>query len=98
MRVEVTAKDIAEAQADTRKMPAAYCPIARALNRELGTKPEAELYVYGEHVDIGGDRYALPREARRFVDRFDAEQPVEPIAFEIDTDSPIEVDEDGEPC
>ena len=101
MRVEVTAEDIAEARKDLAardwRMPAAYCPLARAINRELGTKPEAEVYVYEDNVCVNGSRYALPREARRFVSRFDADLDMEPAAFDLDLDNEIECDEDGEP-
>jgi len=35
------------------------------------------------------DRYELPKEARKFIKRFDHYQPVEPFSFEIKKGKPL---------
>lgn len=56
------------------------CPIALALIDDYG---EAE--VNEDNVKIRGFCFKLPRKARIFVERFDAEKDVDPFSFELRT-------------
>ena len=94
--IEVTAEDIAatNANGDYSRWPGAYCPLARAISREVGVTL-GNVCVYDDHVRLDdGCRYALPRDARRFVFQFDGHRNAEPATFEIDLDNEICLDED----
>ncbi len=84
MRVEVTQEDIDRGQ----RRSEAWCPIARALDRTgpgywFVTGDGAE-YHDGLGVILGW--YALPREARVFVSRFDHGRAVKPFSFNFDAE------------
>ena len=53
------------------------CPIALAFEEVVGERPLVDAYSLSTH-DKG---FALPRSARRFIERFDQDKPVKPFAF-----------------
>ena len=83
MRIEVTQEDI-----DRGLKSSCYeCPIAYAYKRKVKNKIRLGFSVGTEYIDhfVGEsqDRYMLPKEAKKFIRRFDQDQPVRPFSFEI---------------
>ena len=85
VRVEVSAKDIAEGRVNSKR----FCPVARAATRALAP--------YGLDVSVGwlnvrahraGDNRVfvlpLPTEAEFFVEDFERGRLVRPFAFELE--------------
>ena len=75
LHVAVTQDDIVEGRIGESRS----CPIACALRRQGVLDPQVGLYAVLS-LDWGA---TLPYEASAFVDRFDHEQPVEPIEFNL---------------
>jgi nitrate/TMAO reductase-like tetraheme cytochrome c subunit len=86
MKIIVTQKDI-----DKGLKSSCYeCPIAHAFKRKLKNKVPCGVAVNAENVyHFDGkslDKYNLPKEAKKFIQRFDNDQPVKPFTFEIEKD------------
>jgi len=86
-RVEVTAEDILNG----RPRQVCGCPVALAICRALGVRPEdALLGVYPgeiriwERLTLPSCRLAVPPEVSQFIRAFDSGEPVEPFAFDLD--------------
>lgn len=95
-KITVTEADIVEGCEGS----ASNCPIARAVQRQLGQRVSRDGFVR-YHFTISPSRYSIrrgnerwcaeviyvgepPREAAEFIARFDDSKPVEPFEFEID--------------
>lgn len=78
MKVKVTQEDIQHGERESMEA----CPIGQALRRRY-----AEVRVCVNHVflDTGrtGQIVALPKEAQRFIQRFDAKRDVKPFTFDL---------------
>jgi hypothetical protein len=87
MKIIVTQKDI-----DKGLKSSCYeCPIARAFKREVKNEIRYGFAVNADSIDhfTKDDKwyiYALPKEAKKFIRRFDHDQPVKPFTFEIEKD------------
>lgn len=57
------------------------CPIAIAVKRSLSKKDRERVFVDGRSLMVGAFRYALPKNARVFVTRFDEKRKVKPLEF-----------------
>jgi hypothetical protein len=89
MKIKVTQKDI-----DKGVRSSCYCcPIAHAFKRAVKNNNELDCCVTSSYIvyrpDDKRDRYKLPKEARKFIKRFDHCQPVEPFSFEIKKGKPL---------
>ena len=77
-KITVTEQDIQLG----RRANCYWCPIARAIKREFGLKGRGVNVVDDKMVYVGGDDwYTLSRAAQRFINRFDAKKPVQPLTF-----------------
>jgi hypothetical protein len=86
MKIIVTQKDI-----DKGVKSSCYeCPIARAFKRKVKNKIRYGFAVNSESIEhFTKDMwyiYALPKEAKKFIQRFDHDQPVKPFTFEAQKD------------
>jgi hypothetical protein len=87
MKIKVTQKDI-----DKGSKGSCYeCPIAHAFKREVKNKIRYAFAVNADSIDLVTKDYrryiyALPKEAKKFIQRFDNDQPVKPFTFEIEKD------------
>jgi len=87
VKVEVTAEDIASGD----PQECSSCPIARAMNRATpGRKWLVDDRFAGYHVCGRITDFPMPDSAREFISRFDRGAAVEPFAFEIDLDAPVQ--------
>ena len=82
MIIQVTQKDI-----DKGLRSSCYeCPIAHAFKRKVKNRVRYGFAVNSESIEhLTKDMwysYALPKEAKRFIQRFDRDQPVKPFTFE----------------
>jgi hypothetical protein len=82
MKIIVTQKDI-----DKGLKSSCYeCPIAHAFKRKVKNRIRYSFAVNSESIEyVTKDlwcSYALPKEAKRFIQRFDRDQPVKPFTFE----------------
>jgi hypothetical protein len=83
--ISVTAEHIAKGERDSCR----FCPVARAISEAL---PDIELvavdsaYASFGHPDAWPRcrEIALPDPATRFIEAFDAGDPVKPFTFELD--------------
>ncbi len=75
MKITVTQKDIKNG-----KHNAAYCPIALAVDRVLGSK---ETIVGTNFVATHNGLMDLPLKAKRFIEKFDAGKPVKGFTFKL---------------
>lgn len=86
MRLEV---DVTQQDIDSGKPRSCYeCPISLALRRITGKRWKVSCHS-AESMDE--ERFYLPLEARRFVDRFDTDdayQKPEPFFFIVDSEQP----------
>lgn len=65
-RIEVQWRDYDGASA----IWAANSVVARAIRREMNIAPEVPIFVWVGHVEIGGVRFALPKDTGRMENRF----------------------------
>ena len=83
MKIEVTQKDIDKGLKST----CYYCPIALAFKRKIKSEIALGVAVNAKNVhhfhEKSWHRYDLPKEAKKFIQRFDSDQPVKPFTFEI---------------
>ena len=82
MRIDVTQADIDRARdllAKNAAIRAMCCPIAEAVKRITGNWA---VIVLCNTIQVAGETYKMPIEARRFVWDFDAGREVRPIQFE----------------
>ena len=77
MRFNVTPKDIREGIADN----CIKCPVARSLARRF---PNQGIYVSPYTIAIGDTYYLMPGIVKRFIEKFDNNEPVKPFSFLID--------------
>lgn len=87
--IEVTQDDIRQGDPKNPQM----CPVARAFRRinphcrAIAVTPTQIRCVHGPLIAVGfAVGYGLPAGARRFIEAFDAEQPVAPLTFTLDMD------------
>ena len=89
MKIKVTQKDIDKGL----RSSCYYCPIAHAFKRAVKNNNDCDSYVCTSYIvyrpDDKRNRYELPKEARKFIKRFDHYQPVEPFSFEIKKGKPL---------
>lgn len=80
MTITVTQHDIDHG----RRGDCVWCPIALAASRAIG----AEVYADGAEIFSINNRYQFqaetPEEACRFMEEFDAGEPVVPFSFELE--------------
>jgi hypothetical protein len=77
LTVAVTAEDIEQG----RLGDSAFCPIVLALIRKMGSAIFVSVGSY--RATVGRADYDLSAPARRFVNRFDTERPVQPATFRL---------------
>jgi len=83
MKITVTQKDI-----DKGLKSSCYeCPIAHAFKRKVKNQIRYGFAVNSASIEYLTEdmwhRYALPKEAKQFIQRFDCDQPVKPFTFEV---------------
>ena len=78
MKIQVTRQDIRLGTPHSE----CSCPIALAVGR---TRPDTNpsVFVDSDFIQIGYSYFRTPRVAFKFMQAFDAGQPVEPFEFEI---------------
>lgn len=74
---EVTEDRIAQGTRDDCR----GCPVALAL------KGWGEVRVMGDHVEIDGRPHPISQTLRAWIRAYDRGEPVEPLGFEVDTDT-----------
>lgn len=83
MKITVTQKDIDKGLKST----CYYCPIALAFKRKIKSEIPCGVAVNAKNVHHfhgkSWERYNLPKEAKKFIQKFDNDQPVKPFTFEI---------------
>ena len=83
MKIEVTQKDIDKGL----KLTCYYCPIALAFKRKVKSEIRCSVAVKTKKVHYFYGKswvsYDLPKEATKFIQRFDNDEPVKPFTFEI---------------
>ena len=62
------------------------CPIARAARHIMSIPHDEELIVTDQYIHTDDDAILLPPEASEFIGKFDAEQPVSPFSFEVESE------------
>jgi hypothetical protein len=89
MKIKVTQKDIDKGL----RSSCYYCPIAHAFKRAVKNNIRYGCCIGSNYIvhcpDGKWNRYELPKEARKFIKRFDHCQPVEPFSFEIKKGKPL---------
>lgn len=79
MKVVVTAADIKRG----RRCSAVGCPVALAACRALGLDQDSWPLGVSDAINVyNNGRYALPKRAVKWIERFDNSRPVEPFEFE----------------
>ena len=88
MHIEVTDADVFASAIDDN----APCPIQMAMQRVFGRRvlvgPEQAIVGWGESEAV---RYDLPRNAKKFIRRFDGDESV--AGFEFELEEPSDADE-----
>ena len=86
MKIKVTQKDIDKGLKST----CYYCPVALAFKRKIKSEIPCGVAVNAKNIHHfhgkSWDRYNLPKEAKKFIQRFDNDQSVKPFSFEIKKD------------
>jgi len=86
MKIIVTQKDIDKGLKST----CYYCPVALAFKRKIKSEIPCGVAVNAKNIHHfhgkSWDRYNLPKEAKKFIQRFDNDQSVKPFSFEIKKD------------
>jgi lysophospholipid acyltransferase (LPLAT)-like uncharacterized protein len=86
MIIQVTQKDIDKGLKST----CYYCPVALAFKRKIKSEIPCGVAVNAKNIHHfhgkSWDRYNLPKEAKKFIQRFDNDKPVKPFSFEIKKD------------
>ena len=85
MKITVTQKDIDKGL----KSNCYECPIAHAFKRKFKNQIRYGFAVNAESIEhFTKDMwysYTLPKKAKKFIQRFDSDQPAKPFTFEIKT-------------
>lgn len=76
MKITITNQNITNGRRDDPN----YCPVALAITETSGRVPT----VNGMSVNFDGYLRYLPSPIQRWIEMFDAGQPVEPTAFDLD--------------